>query len=132
MASDPVSAAGHDRLATIDLSVYGMDAVLKSAYRFTGRCFVHLQRSGENTVELRMRPKRIEEDPDSAVRDFLNDLLEQRLRSMVAAETTSMRDLIMAHALSRTALIRPDLETAEPTRDLQNDSTSDRVRAPAP
>jgi len=61
-----------------------------------------------------MRPKKAEDDSDQAIRDFLNDLIDQRLRSIVAEETSATRDLIMAHALSRTALIRPDFENTEP------------------
>ncbi len=132
VSADPITTAGRDRLARIDLAVYGLEAVLKSAYRFTGRCYLHLQQAGPASVEVRMRPKRREDDPDLAVREFLNDLLDQRLRSLIAAETAGERNLILAHALSRTNLVRPDLETAEPTTDPQHVSTPDRKRVAAP
>jgi His-Xaa-Ser system protein HxsD len=131
MLSDPIRTEGPDRLAQIDLSVYSLEAVLKSAYRFTGRCYVHLQHGNINTVEVRMRPKRKEDDPDLAVRNFLNDLLDQRMRGLIAAETAGERILIMAHALSRANLVRPDLESAEPTTDPQHVSTPDRKRVAA-
>ena len=132
MDADPVSASGRDRLTRIDLSVYGIETVLKSVYRFTGSCFVHLQHDGDRVVALRMRPKRPEEDPDLAIRNLLNDLVDQQLRSIVAVETAATRDLIMAHALSQTTLIRPDLETADPKKDPQNVSIPDRTPATAP
>ncbi|MEO6993960.1 MAG: His-Xaa-Ser system protein HxsD [Lacunisphaera sp.] len=126
MDSDPIAVARRDRLTRIDLAVYGLDAVLKSAYRFTGRCFIHLQHADESTVEVRMRPKLENENPDTAIRDFLNDLIDQRLRSLLAAETAEVRNMIMAHALSRTTLIRPDLETADPKSDPDHASIPDR------
>ena len=77
MANDYVELEGCHRLARIDLSVYGLDALLKSAYRFTGRCFIHLQRNSPSVVEVRMRPKSATDDPDTILREFFNDLLDQ-------------------------------------------------------
>jgi len=131
MDADPIKTVGRDRLARIDLNVYGLEAVLKSAYRFTGKCFIHLQHAAENGVEIRLRPKLADEDPDAAIREFFNDLLDQRLRSIVAAETAEVRNLVMAHALSQTSFIRPALETAEPTEDPENVSLPDRRSASA-
>ena len=129
--ANPISAEGRDRVATIDLAVYGMDAVLKSAYRLSGRCFIHLQTSAPNHVLVRMRPKRQEDDPDIPIRELFNELLDQRLRSIIGAETAGARDLVMAHALSRTSFIRQDLETADPAQDPQHVATPDRRRATA-
>lgn len=132
MDSDPITVERRDRLTKIDLTIYGLDAVLKSAYRFTGRCFIHLQHADEHTVEVRMRPKQATEDTDIPIREFLNDLIDQRLRGIVAAETTDVRNLIMAHALSRTGFIRPDLETADPKSDPHHVSISDRKQLASP
>jgi His-Xaa-Ser system protein HxsD len=126
MDSDPIMIEGRDRLTKIDLTIYGLDAVLKSAYRFTGRCFIHLQHADPRTVEVRMRPKLTSEDSDTAIRDFLNDLIDQRLRGLLSTETVDVRNLIMTHALSRTTFIRPDLETADPKSDPDHVSIPDR------
>jgi len=128
--SDPVQVDGRDRVATIDLSVYGMDAVLKAAYRFSGRCFLHLQTSEPNHILVRMRPKNNESDPDTVIREFFNEMLDQRLRSIISTETACERDLIMAHALSRTNFIQSDLETAEPAEDPRQIATPDKRHAP--
>jgi len=115
----------------IDLSVYSLTAVLKASYKFTGRCFIHLQ-SVAGGIELRIRPKRVDDDSDDALGEFLNELLDQSLREIVAADTAGIRDLVMAHALSRTSFIRPDLETAEPDQDPRNVSVPDKFRDAAP
>ncbi len=39
-------------LMEVDLGIYGMPALLKVAYKFTDRCFVHLQQRGDRTVEV--------------------------------------------------------------------------------
>lgn len=127
--ANPIFAEGRDRLARIDLKIYSLEAVLKSAYRFTGRCYLHLQQSG-SAVEVRMRPKQEQMDPDVPVREFLNDLLDQRLRSVLAEETAPVRNLIMAHALSRADLVRPDLTSAEPSADPSHVAHPERPSAP--
>lgn len=102
------------RVITVDTAVYGLTAILKSAYLFTGRAFLHLQRVGDDQVEVRIRPKQAGSDPDDMAGDFLNDLIDQRLREIVGRETQAARDLIVAHALSKTALLNRNLESADP------------------
>src|SRR5262245_12082317 len=126
----PISTHGAERLARVDLSVYGLEAIQKSAYRFTGRCYIQLQPGEANIMEVRLRPKQPGDDPDAMLGEFLNDLLDQRLRSVIAAETTEVRNLILAHALSRANFVRPDLETADPSVDPQQIALPDRERTP--
>ena len=109
-----ITASEQLRFAPIDITVYSLEAILKTAYRFTDRAYIHLQSTETNSVEIRIRPKLITDDPDTILGDFFNDLIDQRLRTVVANETRDVRDLIMAHALSHTVLIRPDLESSTP------------------
>ncbi len=90
---------------SVDLSVYGLTAVLKSAYRFSGRAYLHVQDAGGGKVDVWVRAKD-GSAPDQVAGEFLNDLLDQRLREIVATETRPERDLILAHALSRTNLVK--------------------------
>jgi len=127
MVADYIAAEGPVRLITVDVSVYGLRPLLKSAYLFTDRAFLHLQYRDECTIEVRFRAKRSDADTDTIARDFLNDLIDQRLREMVAAETESTRDLILAHALSKTSLLNRDLETADPVSDPRHVAKPDTV-----
>jgi len=117
MSGIDVAKEGTMRVVTIDTRAYGLNAVLKTAYWFTDRAFLHLQYGSGHEIELRLRPKRSDTDGDSLAGDFMNELLEQQLRDAVAAETEGMRDLIFAHALSRTSLLNRELETADPFAD---------------
>lgn len=128
-----MSAPGQlpQKTAQVDLGIYTMEAVLKSSYRFTGRAFVELKTVSECSVEVSIRPKQPGADAETLMAEFLNDLLDQRLRTIVAQETAATRDRIMAHALSQTGFLRPELETADPAHDPAKISAPpDRVRAP--
>ncbi len=115
----------------VDTRIYTENAVLKSAHRFTSRYFVRLE-SSEGHIVVHLCPKLKGDDLEHGVGEFLNDLLEQRLRDIVAAETSGIRDLIMAHALSRTNLIRPDLEDGEPFTSADGTCPAERSRAAVP
>jgi hypothetical protein len=43
--------------------------------------------------------------------------LDQSLREIVARESEPVRNLILAHALSRTPFVDPELETVDPFAD---------------
>lgn len=97
----------------VDLSVFTEEAVLKAAYWFTGRAYISLRKSdGEMLVTLSAKVPGLE--PGQLSGDFQNAVLDQRLRTIVSSETAAVRDLIMAHALSRSTLLRPDLENDQP------------------
>lgn len=99
-----------------DVRIYPVCALLKTAYWFTGKCFVHLQFQDEHTVLVCLKAK-----PGVPMRElpgeFANHLLDQTLREKLGKETEAFRNLIVAHALSDTCLIRPELESAEPFED---------------
>lgn len=117
MSADAVVCEGPVRLVVIDTKVYGLNAVLKAAYWFTDRAFLHLQSGDGQKIEVRLRAKEPGTDVDSLVGDFMKELLDQQLRETVAAETEGIRDLIFSHALSKTPLLHRDLETADPFSD---------------
>src|SRR5437867_4179007 len=85
----------------VDLDIYDLSAVLKVADKFTDRCFVHLQHRSERIVEVRFRAKSAQVPLDSIAGAFCNEVLDQRLRQIVARESEPVRNLVLAHALSR-------------------------------
>ena len=102
--------------AVIDLKVYSEAAVLRAAHKFTDRCHIHLQREAETRIGARFRAKNTGSDCGRLAGEFFNELLDQRLREIVQRESEPVRNLILAHALAGTALIHPELDTAEPPR----------------
>lgn len=92
----------------VDLEVYGITALMKVAQKFTDRCFVHLQRRNDQMVEVRFRSKGSQAALDSIAGEFCNEVLDQRLREIVARESEPVRNLVLAHALSRVGLADSD------------------------
>jgi His-Xaa-Ser system protein HxsD len=100
-------------LLRIDLKIYSLEALLKTAYWYTSKCFLHLQHSSSDQVEVRFKC-RTDVQIANLPEQFINDLLDQTLRDKVARETEALRNLIVAHALSKTCLINIELETHDP------------------
>ena len=105
----------------VDLDVYGLPALLKVAYKFTDRCFVHVKRRTERIVEVRFRPKESQQQLDSIAGEFCNEVLDQRLREIVAQESEPVRNLVLAHALSRVGLANSEPKSTAPAAKAQND-----------
>jgi len=98
----------------VDLEVYGLPALLKVAHKFTDRCFVHLQHRTERIVEVRFRAKGSQVPLDAIAGEFCNEVLDQRLREVVARESEPIRNLVLAHALSRVGLANSEFEPPFP------------------
>ncbi|MBX3220104.1 MAG: His-Xaa-Ser system protein HxsD [Labilithrix sp.] len=93
---------------TLDLRVYRLTAIKKAAYRVADRCTAMLQSPSEHELPVLFTFKAgaSKESAITSVRAFYQELLDQELREEVAEETGPMRALILAHAFSKTDLIR--------------------------
>ena len=111
-------------LIEVDLEVYGLPALLKVAYKFTDRCFVHLQKRTERIVEVRLRAKESQVSLDVIAGEFCNEVLDQRLREIVARESEPIRNLVLAHALSRVGLANSESELSPLPADAQKTERS--------
>ena len=92
----------------IDTRVYRMAAVQKAAYRMADKCTVVVGGVDDHRLPIRLtfRSGTTEEQALVTARLFFQELLDQELREQVGGETRAMRDLILAHAFSRTDLVR--------------------------
>jgi len=92
----------------LDLRSYRLSAVKKTAYRFADR-FTAVLGSPENdrlSLSLRFKANVAESAAREVTRQFFQELLDQELRELVAAETNAIRTLILAHAFSNVDLIK--------------------------
>lgn len=107
----PVFRDGRVELV-IDLRAYRLAAVQKTAYRLAARCTAVLGDVSESSVVVHlMFPAPLSEAPALEVaRVFFQELLDQELREQIAIETAPLRNLILAHAYSRTGLPSDDRE----------------------
>lgn len=80
--------------------LYPKEAVLKAAYHFLDKCYVRVDLDDcDYLVELMEK----EDDPISEVAlEFENELLAQTVRFQVYQQTHTIREILMARAMSST------------------------------
>jgi His-Xaa-Ser system protein HxsD len=108
----------------VDARLYSASATMRAAYKFTGRYHVALEQLGETEPQLRvvLRPKSSAElvDEQKLRGDFLNELLDQRLREALETEFGALRQLIVAQAFADANLLDPVREDADYVADPLN------------
>ena len=88
----------------IDEGLYPKDAVYGAAYVFIDRCYVHLDRPGDQRIRVTLRPKRgVALDAEAAAGEFQNELLGQAWRRLIAEENRQLIESITARALAGAA-----------------------------
>lgn len=80
--------------------IYDKDVLIKAAYCFLNRAYVHLD-TKENYYVVTIHSKQ-ENDSCDYENEFENELLAQQARKMIAIRTKNIRELIAARALSST------------------------------
>ena len=91
---------------SLSIDVYGLDAIFRSCYWLTDRCYVYLAPPKDRLIEVTLAAKEGGVTmTDRLAWDFLNDLVDQRLRIDVNRETRTIREMIIAQAFAETDLI---------------------------
>lgn len=89
---------------SLDLRVYSLSALKKAAYRLADRCTIVLSHVSETSVNAAL-VSADGSNGEELLRSFLDEALDQELREQIGAATSGVRDLILAHAFSRTRLV---------------------------
>lgn len=88
----------------VDTAVFPRDVVVRACYAFTDRCWCWLQAEGPSGIAVAFRRKDEVNDPDidpNVIRgDFANALIDFALRARIEADTRTVRDVIVAAALT--------------------------------
>ncbi len=96
----------HTAIVTFDTNIFTVETVKKAAYRCLDRVTVDFHIDGSILTCLLSFPEGLSEtERDLAIRDLKNEVLDQDLRERIKAETAAIRNLILAHAFSKTGLI---------------------------
>lgn len=85
---------------TLDSVIYPEKAIFRTCYLFTDRTYIFLRAAKLNEVIVEFRAKRNNENLDSVVGEFGNELINQRIRLELAAETQQIREMIVTQAFS--------------------------------
>lgn len=102
---------------------YSKEALLKAAYHFTDRAYVYLGvEDGSFFVDFTAKGG-IQFDKEKLENEFKNELLAQVIHQTVSKETTVLRELLVARALSSTMVdegISSDVAESPMTEDAQD------------
>jgi His-Xaa-Ser system protein HxsD len=90
-------------------SLYRPTAVKKAAYGFTNVADVHLEDGGDETI-VHLRPRTAGAADETLIGQLVNEALDQDLRETIAAETSGIRDLVLAQAFSEVSVFHPELD----------------------
>jgi His-Xaa-Ser system protein HxsD len=106
--SDPLKLREGSVRAEIDVRCYRLSAVQKVAYKLAKRCTVILGGLDGSSLPLTFSFPPTTHEPEAldVIRLLFQDLLDQELREQIAEETRPIRALLLAHAFSKTDLIR--------------------------
>ena len=97
--------AVHSATVSFDLRVFTLDCVKRAAYRVTGNSSVDIAvEGGFAKCVLHFSKPTSAELAARATEGLRIEVLDQDLRSVVAAETASVRNAVLALAFSRSGL----------------------------
>ena len=95
----------------IDTKLYSLEALFRVCYTFTDRCYLFLQPSDPaSIIQVKFSSKTPDADLSGIAAEFSNELINQKVRIDVAAETHAIRELIVAQAFAESGL---DVELSE-------------------
>lgn len=80
--------------------IYPKQAVIKAAYHFIDRCYIHIDLIDDEFIIYMAGKKGI--DANEVALDFENELLAQTVRFQVYSQTHVLREVLMARAMSST------------------------------
>ena len=101
-------------LILVDLKVFSLSAVKKTLYVLGALATAEVQLRDEFTADIHYTLRTGSPLGDDFPIRFQQELLDQDLRESISSQTEGVRNLIIAHALSRVPLINPELEIAGP------------------
>jgi His-Xaa-Ser system protein HxsD len=91
-------------LITFSLRVHSLDSVKRAAYAFFGRFSFDIRIEDDEIACLAAPLNGRESDSAAFIKRFRNAVLDQDLRESIANQTESVRNVILAHAFSKTGL----------------------------
>lgn len=89
-----------------DLNAFSLNAVKSAAYRYLDLFTADITVADQHIqCALQFISKLSEDKTQQIVNDFKKEVLDQDLRERLKAETETVRNLILAHAFSKTGLV---------------------------
>ena len=103
-------------LITFSKELYPKIALMKSAYAFTDRAYIHLD-ADDRYYTVKIYPKE-GHDPVTE-KEFINEMLCQCVRHEVYQQTKTVRELLIARAMASTVIEQPGVAAQDPIQPEQ-------------
>ena len=117
------------RVFEFDLAVFRLEAIKKAVYRYAGAFTVEVEKVSDSRVRVTLSPCQLPPKVNLDPNRLRNEVLDQELREVVAEETKSVRDLLLAHTFSGLSLVDPVGETSDYQDDVLNISEKQSTEA---
>lgn len=108
MVSQSLEGGAEYRFEILRVSqdVYSLDAIKRASYRFAEKGAFDIQlKNGIISVNFLSKKNLGGDSLEFFTQKFLMDVLDEDLREKIRHETADVRNLILAHAFSKSALI---------------------------
>lgn len=90
----------------VSLDIYPLECIFKTCYWYTEKCYLYLDKK-ENDVFVFFKPKEGSKlDLNNLAEEYLNELINQRVRTDVSHETGKIRELLVAQAFAEGDLLQ--------------------------
>ena len=100
----------------VNLEVYSREVVLRTCHAFTARCYAFARADENGTITIELAPRDARDSVAELAGEFSNALLDYQLRAIIASETKTIRELLVAQAFCEADLLdRRDSESDEYT-----------------
>ena len=114
-----------EKMLKFNKELYSKTALIKAAYNFTDKAYVHLDADDQNYyVSLSAK----EESTLISEEEFLNEILTQSVRHEVYRQTKNIRELMLARAMASSVMFEEefdDYEDEEPEKYAEDEILKD-------
>lgn len=90
---------GKKVLLTVSNEMYEKDAILNASYKFTDKCFIHIEPI-DSITEIFFQSKTVEVDLEIISLNFGNELIDQQIRLNTGREFKIIREELVKKAFS--------------------------------
>ena len=98
--------------------LYSKEALIKAAYNYTDRAYVHLDVDDEKYYVL-LEMKHSNDEPDE--KEFVNEMLAQSVRHLIYKQTKGIRELLLARAMATSVITDSDNNEGNDEVDFSED-----------
>ena len=88
---------------TVDDQIFNKSAVLKSAFNFIDKYYIHLAYASEHDIEIELTSKNTHIS-QNVEKEFSNELIAQMLHYQISIDNKNVRELILGRALYSTCI----------------------------